>query len=371
MDRTGGGRRGVGRGDPRDALIEHVLGWLAGLPALAVYAVIAGFATVENIFPPAPADVVVALGAFLSHRGLTSPWTVFLVTWTFNVGGAALVYAVARRYGEGFLSTGLGRRLMSPHAVQFIEREYLRFGLWGILLARMLPGVRSFVAPFTGVIRLSPIRALGPVAVASAIWYGGIVLAASMLGASWSTIAETLGSLNRGLYILVGILAVAGLGWWLVRRRRERASDAWKLIEQAFGQRGSGPIDQEQTGRLAAATLLAEVASGDARLSPDDAMLVSQYLEERWGLNEEVRPLRSLRDPERFPKLAGRIRDDYLLSERLNLLERCWTLVLGDDRLLPHEKELMGRVGTLLGLEPDDIAASAERARRMRAADGG
>jgi len=127
------------------------------------------------------------------------------VTWVFNVGGAALVYAVARRYGEGFLSTGLGRRLMSPHSVQFIEREYLRFGLWGILLARMLPGVRSFVAPFTGIIRLSPLRALGPVALASALWYGGIILAASMLGASWSTIAGALDELNRGLYVAV---------WW-------------------------------------------------------------------------------------------------------------------------------------------------------------
>ncbi len=290
------------------------------------------------------------------------------MTWVFNVGGAALVYGVARRYGEGFLSTGLGRRLMSPHAVHFIEREYLRFGLWGILLARMLPGVRSFVAPFTGIIGLSPLRALGPIALASALWYGGIVLAASLLGASWTTMATVLDELNRGLYLVVGALAIGGVAWWIVRRRRGRASDAWALIEQAFGQRGSGPINQEQTARLAAATLLAEVASGDASLSPDEAMLVALYLEERWGLNEAIRPLRSLRDPARFPKLAGRIRDDYLLSERLLLMEHFWELVLADDRVLPHEEQVMSRVGTLLGLDPDDVAESARRVRVLRQA---
>jgi uncharacterized tellurite resistance protein B-like protein len=282
------------------------------------------------------------------------------------VGGAALVYAVARRYGEAFLSTGVGRRLMSPHAVQFMEREYLRFGLWGILLTRSLPGVRSFVAPFTGIIGLSPFRALGPIAVASALWYGGIVFAASTIGASWNTIVHTLGNLNRGLYIAAGVLLAGGTVWWLLRRRRGRARDAWDLIEQAFGQKGSGPIEQEQTAQLAAATLLAEVASGDERLNPDEAALIAQYLEDCWGLNEEIRPLASLRDADNFPRLAGRIRNDYLLSERLKLMEHCWALVLSDDHVLPREEELMGRVGTLLGLEPEDVRASAARVRQAR-----
>jgi membrane protein DedA with SNARE-associated domain len=38
--------------------------------------------------PPVPSDAGVALGAFLSHRGLTSPPLVFLVTWSANLLGA-------------------------------------------------------------------------------------------------------------------------------------------------------------------------------------------------------------------------------------------------------------------------------------------
>jgi membrane protein DedA with SNARE-associated domain len=52
-------------------------------------------AAVENVVPPVPSDAAVALGAFLSHRGLTTPAVVFLVTWTANLFGAAAVYVAA------------------------------------------------------------------------------------------------------------------------------------------------------------------------------------------------------------------------------------------------------------------------------------
>jgi len=59
--------------------------------------VLALLAAVENVVPPVPSDAAVALGAFLTHRGLTTPVMVFLVTWTANLLGAAGVYFVADR----------------------------------------------------------------------------------------------------------------------------------------------------------------------------------------------------------------------------------------------------------------------------------
>ncbi|MGH7658603.1 MAG: VTT domain-containing protein, partial [Gemmatimonadales bacterium] len=355
MDRPGRGRRSHGGGDPGHSLIDSILVWLAQLPPLAVYAVIAAFATIENILPPAPADVVVALGAFLSHRGHTTALVVFAVTWTFNVAGAILVYTLARRYGENFFSTGLGRRLLSPHSVQFIEREYLRFGLWGIILGRLVPGVRSFVAPFTGLIRLSPARALVPIAVASAIWYGGIVFLASYLGSSWSRIATFLDELNRDLLTGAAIILAIGAGWYLLRRlRRSRETDAWELLEQAFGSAGSGPLDTDHTAKLASATLMAELARGGRDFTPEEGKLVASYLAEVWGLNEDLRPLRSL-GPGRLPDLAKRVKKDYLLSQRLKLMERLWNMALSDRRLEEQESRLMQRAGTLLGLSEEDV----------------
>ena len=53
---------------------------LESLPPGPLYALIAVFAALENIFPPVPADAVVALGAFLEGRGTLDPWAVFGLT---------------------------------------------------------------------------------------------------------------------------------------------------------------------------------------------------------------------------------------------------------------------------------------------------
>jgi hypothetical protein len=54
-------------------------------------------AIVENIFPPVPADLAVALGAFLSHRGVIDAFTAFVVL--IAMSGAIGVYFMARRFG--------------------------------------------------------------------------------------------------------------------------------------------------------------------------------------------------------------------------------------------------------------------------------
>ena len=82
-----------------------------------MYAILALTTFLENAFPPTPSDVAVALGAFLSHRGVTTPLAVFLVAWLSSSIGAVVVYGTARRYGRSLFSGRIGRKLLSAHAV--------------------------------------------------------------------------------------------------------------------------------------------------------------------------------------------------------------------------------------------------------------
>src|SRR5690606_29611291 len=96
LDRPGGGHRRARRGHPRGRpLIQDLLGWLAGLPPAAIYAVLGLLALLESVIPPLPADVAAALGAFLGARGVLRPGLVLVVVVVANVAGAAAVYVVA------------------------------------------------------------------------------------------------------------------------------------------------------------------------------------------------------------------------------------------------------------------------------------
>jgi membrane protein DedA with SNARE-associated domain len=226
VGRPGGGDRRDGRGHGgAHPLIHGLLSWLTGLSSGAVYSVLALLAALENFFPPIPADSAVALGAFLSHRGVTSPWGVFGVTITANSASAALVYGLARRFGPRFVASRLGRRLLPSGTVATLERKYLRWGLPAIFLCRLLPGIRAIVPPFAGIIGLSPRRALIPIVGASATWYAFVTIIGVVLGAEWETMVRLLGAVNR-ILALVGIgIGALIVGWIVVRSRARRRAD--------------------------------------------------------------------------------------------------------------------------------------------------
>jgi len=84
-----------------------------------------------------------------------------------------------------------------------IEREYLRFGVAGIFVSRFLPGIRAVVPPFAGLVGLSPLRTLLPMALASGIWYGGITILGTLIGSNWERINQivTVSTARLGLQL--------------------------------------------------------------------------------------------------------------------------------------------------------------------------
>jgi membrane protein DedA with SNARE-associated domain len=172
------------------------------------------------VFPPVPADVSVALGAFLAGRGVLNPWVVFLLTWVANVTSGALVYALGRRFGRAFFTGRLGRRLLPEAILARVEREYARHGTWGIFLSRLLPVWRGVVMPFAGIADVPAWRALVPLAAASALYYGTLIFVVQRLGTNVDVVLAALGRLNLILGILAIALAVAVIVLVVRRRRR-------------------------------------------------------------------------------------------------------------------------------------------------------
>jgi len=296
---------------------------------------------------------VVALGAFLSHRGLTSPLGVFLATWSANCAGAAAVYFVTFRYGRSFLDTGFGRRLVTPAGIVVIEREYARFGVAGIVLARFLPGVRAIVPAFAGLVRLEPARALIPICLASGIWYGAITLLAARVGAEWDTIVRWLAGVNRAM-ALVAVVVIAVVIVAVMRRRRERRRYLWRQLEVALEKEAHGPHVHRDPALRAAAALVLELVYADEVLGADERQLVEAHLTDRWDL-ERPRGASPADLHAQADKLTGR----FTHEERLNLLRRMWRAALRDGPPGVHQERLLNRAAALLGIAPEEATRVA------------
>jgi len=163
----------------------------------------------------------VALGAFLAGRGYMNAWLVFGLAWFANVGSAAGVYALARRHGALVSRGFLGRHIFTPSTVAHIEEQYRRHGAYGIFLSRLLPVWRGMVMPFAGIARVPAWRALIPMALASAIYYGALTYFVSRLGTDLDVVLGIVRGVNTGLAVVAAVLILV-IALWIIRRRRRR-----------------------------------------------------------------------------------------------------------------------------------------------------
>jgi membrane protein DedA with SNARE-associated domain len=201
--------------------MDSVLAWLTSLPPAALLSAMAALAAIENIFPPIPADAIVALGGFLAARQGASPWPAFLVVWGGNMAGVVLMYFLGRRYG----TAALERRYKldrSGTADARVLHWYERFGVLAFFLSRFVPGVRAVVPPVAGALRIPFGGAMVAISAASALWYGAITWIAFRAGNNWEALLSTISQLGGWTAAGAGALLLGLAALWYIRRRRRR-----------------------------------------------------------------------------------------------------------------------------------------------------
>lgn len=199
--------------------MERALDWMASLPPLMLYFVLAVVAAVENIFPPFPADTVVAFGSFLAARGEASVLGSFLATWTGNLVGAAAMYVAGRRLGAEWIH----RRFGGPEAEARIRALHGRYGLFALFLSRFLPGIRALVPPVAGALRLPALPSLAAMGIASGIWYGFVTWLSFRAGETFDDFSDSLAGARRWVAIGSAIAVAITLVVWVIVSRRRRA----------------------------------------------------------------------------------------------------------------------------------------------------
>lgn len=184
--------------------MADLLTWLASLPAPLLYGAILLAAFAENVFPPLPADTVIALGAFVAARGTGTEFGVWAATMVGNIGGAMLMYGVGHRYGMPWLE----RRFPSIFPVGSADRFATRFatqGMLAVVVSRFLPGVRAVVPPVAGALRIGAVRAMTAMSLASGVWYGLVCILAFRAGSNAEALLARIAEQQR----LVGLLALS------------------------------------------------------------------------------------------------------------------------------------------------------------------
>lgn len=220
-------------------MLEQLIDRLSQLPLGILYPSLAFLAAIENVIPPLPTDLFVALGSFLAARGQGNPWVSWLVTWSGNVLGASAMYFVGRHYGHAIFNRALVR-WGGPEADHRLTLMYQRYGVFSLFVSRFLPGIRALVPVFGGAARLPFISVMGTIAIASGLWYGFLAFISYRAAQDWDTLQLTIREYNR-VVAAAAALTVIGVIAFVVWRRRRATWTPDVTRHKRLGEEQDGP----------------------------------------------------------------------------------------------------------------------------------
>jgi membrane protein DedA with SNARE-associated domain len=207
--------------EPR--MTESIIEWLQQLPPLGVYAALFFTAYIENIFPPAPSDVVMLFIATLAGMGTIDLFTSIAVATAGSVLGFMTAFWIGRRFG---------RRLVESNRLPFItekslakvDRWFERWGYGVVIANRFLAGTRAVISFFTGMSKLKFLPTTLLCLISALAWNSLIIWLGSLLGANWREGVVYLQRYGQVVLIVLAIIAVIWIVRWYRRRHQPEAS---------------------------------------------------------------------------------------------------------------------------------------------------
>jgi membrane protein DedA with SNARE-associated domain len=173
---------------------------------------------VDTVLPFIPSEIILPVAGFAAGQGELSLPAVIVWTTIGSIVGSWIVYAAGALLGRD-RTRALAARvpLVKAHEIDRAEAWFERHGRKAVLIARMVPVVRSLISVPAGIQRMPLTAFTALTAAGSLVWNTVFVLLGYWLGDNWHLVEEYGGWVSKGV-VAVALLVVGR--WFLVRLRR-------------------------------------------------------------------------------------------------------------------------------------------------------
>jgi len=187
---------------------------LAGLSAAAKYTLVFLLMAVQSACIPIPSEVIMPFaGAQLAHSQMDLIWLATLAALASNLGSIPAYWVGA--WGGRPMVERYGRYLLLSHRdLALADRFFERFGSVAVLIGRMLPIVRTFIAFPAGVAKMNQLRFHIYTFIGSWPWCYALAYIGMKLGDKWQTDPRFKEVFHR-FHVGVELVIVAGFVWFV------------------------------------------------------------------------------------------------------------------------------------------------------------
>jgi membrane protein DedA with SNARE-associated domain len=206
-------------------IIEIVAAWVTSVISAAGYVGVMLLMAIESACIPLPSEIIMPFAGYLVYTGRFSLLAV--ATWG-AIGcnlGSVLAYEIgyyggrplALRYGHYFFVT--------QHELNAADRFFSRWGSLAVLIARLLPVIRTFIALPAGIARMPRLKFHLYTFIGSWLWCFALAWIGMQLGEQWNKDPRLKQWFHRMDGVILAVL-VAGVAYFVWSHLKDRVKEA-------------------------------------------------------------------------------------------------------------------------------------------------
>ncbi len=206
---------------------EKIIAILVGLIASGGYTSVVLLMAIQSACIPIPSEVIMPLAGYaLAHTQLDLIVLATVASLASNLGSIP-AYWVGARGGRPMVERYGSFMLLSRRDLDLVDRFFDRYGSITVLIGRMLPIIRTFIAFPAGVAKMNQLRFHIYTFIGSWPWCYALAYVGMKLGATWNTDPRFKEIFHR-FHVAVELVLIAGFLWFVIShwKNRIRAEEA-------------------------------------------------------------------------------------------------------------------------------------------------
>ncbi len=165
-----------------------------------------------------PSEAIMLFGGFLAGQGRTTLFAVVAAGVVGNVVGSWIAYWVGLKKGRDWALKWHWLHI-TPARLDKADAWFVRYGSWAVLIARMLPIIRTFISFPAGVAHMPLGRFTILTFIGCIPWVTALAWLGVLMGDNWESVQQNLHYFDYA----VAAAIVIGIVFLVVRSRKRRS----------------------------------------------------------------------------------------------------------------------------------------------------
>ena len=200
---------------------EKIIALLIGAIASGGYASVVLLMAIQSACIPIPSEVIMPLAGYaLAHTQLQLIILATVASLASNLGSIP-AYWVGAKGGRPMVERYGSMMLLSRRDLDLVDHFFAKYGSITVLIGRMLPIVRTFIAFPAGVAKMNQLRFHLYTFIGSWPWCYALAYIGMKLGATWNTNPRFKEIFHR-FHLGVEAIIIIGFIWFVVSHWKNR-----------------------------------------------------------------------------------------------------------------------------------------------------